>query len=42
MAIDSQKFKKYNFKRVIPQVRQTHCFALNSGIRVDLMLEWDL
>ncbi|KAF7835483.1 uncharacterized protein G2W53_010342 [Senna tora] len=39
MAIDSQKFKKYSFKRVVPQVCQTHRFTLNLGIRVDLMLE---
>ncbi|KAF7835482.1 uncharacterized protein G2W53_010341 [Senna tora] len=42
MAIDSQEFKQYNFKRVVPQASQTHRFALILGIRVDLMLEWDL
>ncbi|KAF7807561.1 uncharacterized protein G2W53_039722 [Senna tora] len=32
--------KKYKFKRVVAQVRETDRFAFYLGIRVVLMLEW--
>ncbi|KAF7821602.1 uncharacterized protein G2W53_027057 [Senna tora] len=35
-----KEHEKYKFKRVVAQVSQTDRFALYSGIRVDLMLEW--
>ncbi|KAF7842085.1 uncharacterized protein G2W53_004383 [Senna tora] len=37
-----EEIKKYKIKRVVSQVSQTNRFALYLGIRVDLMLEWDL